>query len=155
MNRQISNSPRVGLRSLQRKIAVNVSELRKFAESAVQACLRLAKKNASNLAGLDEVSIIIISDRRMAELHQRFMNQAGPTDVLTFQHGEIFISADTANANAKRFGTSLRRELRLYIIHGLLHLQGFDDRDAKSARRMRTAERKVLNELLGPARSGV
>ena len=148
MNQHISKSPRVAARSLQRKIAVNVSELRTFAESAVRACLRLAKKNASNLAALDEVSIIIISDRRMAELHQGFMNQPGPTDVITFQHGEIFISADTAIANAKRFGTSLRRELRLYIVHGLLHLQGFDDRNAQSARRMRAAERKVLNELL-------
>jgi len=102
MNQHISKSPRVAARSLQRKIAVNVSELRTFAESAVRACLRLAKKNASNLAALDEVSIIIISDRRMAELHQGFMNQPGPTDVITFQHGEIFISADTAIANAKR-----------------------------------------------------
>src|SRR5690348_4750150 len=133
MKQTNSNTPRIGVRSLQRKIAINVSELVRFAQSAVKTCLRLEKGKASNLAALNEISIIIISDRRMAELHQRFMNQAGPTDVITFQHGEIFISGDTALTNAKRFGTSLRRELRLYIVHGLLHLQGFDDRDDKNA----------------------
>lgn len=147
MKQTNSNTPRIGVRSLQRKIAINVSELVRFAQSAVKTCLRLEKGKASNLAALNEISIIIISDRRMAELHQRFMNQAGPTDVITFQHGEILISADTALRNAKRFGTSLGRELRLYIVHGLLHLQGFDDRDDKNARRMRAAEKKVLRGL--------
>lgn len=147
MKQTNSNTPRIGVRSLQRKIAINVSELVRFAQSAVKTCLRLEKGKASNLAALNEISIIIISDRRMAELHQRFMNQAGPTDVITFQHGEILISGDTALTNAKRFGTSLGRELRLYIVHGLLHLQGFDDRDDKNARRMRAAEKKVLRGL--------
>ncbi|HLW35538.1 MAG TPA: rRNA maturation RNase YbeY, partial [Chthoniobacterales bacterium] len=128
MKRQISDRPRISVRNLQRKIAVNVDELQKFSQSAAEACLRLRQKVANGLGALNEISILIISDRRMAELHLRFMNESGPTDVITFQHGEIFISADTAQANAKRFETSVRHELRLYIVHGLLHLHGFDDR---------------------------
>lgn len=147
MKRQPARAPRIIVRNLQRKIAVNVTELQKFAELAIRACLGLPKKSASGLATLSKVSILIISDRRMAELHRRFMNEPGPTDVITFQHGEIFISADTASANSKRFGKSLRSELRLYLVHGLLHLQGFDDRDARSARQIRAAERKVLRKL--------
>ncbi len=147
MKRQIPNGPRIGVRNLQRKIAVNVDALQKFSQSAAEACLRLPQKIPNGLNALNEVSILIVSDRRMAELHLRFMNEPGPTDVITFQHGEIFISADTAQANAKRFDTSVRHELRLYIVHGLLHLRGFDDRDAKKARQMRTAEKHVLSEL--------
>ena len=147
MKRQPAGAPRIIVRNLQRKIAVSVTELQEFAKHAIRACLGLPKKTASGLATLSEVSILIISDRRMASLHRRFMNESGPTDVITFQHGEIFISADTASANAKRFGKSLGSELRLYLVHGLLHLQGFDDRDTRSARQIRAAERKVLSKL--------
>lgn len=147
MKGQISESPQVTVRSVQRKIDVKVPKLQKFARAAVDTCLGLRNKTAGGLETLDEISILIISDPRMAELHQRFMNQPGPTDVLTFQHGEIFISADTARANAVRFNTSVDRELQLYIVHGLLHLHGFDDRDAKSERKMRAAEKAVLSKV--------
>ena len=72
------------------------------------------------------------------------MNELGPTDVMTFQHGEIFISAETARRNARRFGNALGRELRLCLIHGLLHLHGFDDRDETGARKMELAQQKIL-----------
>ena len=74
------------------------------------------------------------------------MNESGPTDVITFQHGEIFISAGTARRNARRFGNALARELRLYVVHGLLHLHGFGDRDEGSARKMQIVQRRILAE---------
>ena len=80
----------------------------------------------------------------MAALHQHFMNIAGPTDVLTFQHGEIFISVDTARANAKRFRTSLLHELQLYLVHGLFHLHGYDDTTPSQAKRMQAAQARLL-----------
>jgi probable rRNA maturation factor len=147
MKRQNSRSPRIAVRNLQRKVEINLAQLQKFAASAGKTCLTLQKRTATGLEALNEVSILIISDRRMAELHERFLNESGPTDVITFQHGEIFISVDTALANAKRFDTSLRHELRLYIVHGLLHLQGFDDQDPRGTRRMRAAEKEVLGMI--------
>jgi probable rRNA maturation factor len=72
------------------------------------------------------------------------MNESGPTDVITFQHGEIFISAEMARRNARRFGNSLARELRLYIVHGLLHLHGFDDRDKAGERRIAQVQQRIL-----------
>jgi probable rRNA maturation factor len=72
------------------------------------------------------------------------MHEPGPTDVITFHHGEIFISAETARSNAGLFGTKLARELRLYIVHGLLHLHGFDDRNPAGARKMKTVQGKIL-----------
>ncbi len=144
---KVNKFPRVTVRNLQRRVALNAKDLQKFAERAAGACLGLPKKTKTDLAKLSEVSILIVSDHRMTSLHRRFRNETGPTDVLTFHHGEIFISADTAHRNAKRFGKSLRRELRLYLVHGLLHLHCFDDRDPASARKMRSAEEKILSEL--------
>jgi probable rRNA maturation factor len=134
----------ISVGNLQRKIAVNAVELEMFARKAAALCLQLPRKKKTDLETLGEISIMIVSDRRMASLHRRFMNEAGATDVITFQHGEIFISAEMAKRNARRFGNSLARELRLYVVHGLLHLHGFDDRDPAGARKMEGVQRKIL-----------
>jgi probable rRNA maturation factor len=136
--------PRISVRNLQRKIPVNVGELEEFAATAVQRCLRLRKQKRTDLRKLREVFIWLISDRRIALLHRQFLGKTAPTDVLTFQHGEIFISVETARRNARAFGNSLMRELKLYIVHGLLHLHGFDDRTPAGGRRMKTAQEKFF-----------
>src|SRR5881397_2850558 len=129
-------SPReVSVRNLQRTVPVNVGDLEKFATKAMRCCLRLHKRKLTDLTRLREIFVWLISDRRMASLHRQFLRQSGPTDVLTFQHGEIFISVETARKHARTFGTSLARELRLYIVHGLLHLHVFDDRKRADAHR--------------------
>jgi len=143
-----SRAPRISVRNLQRKIRVNVGDLETFAEGAVQRCLQLRKGKRSDLRKLREVFVWLISDRRMAVLHQQFLGQVGPTDVLTFQHGEIFISVETARRHARAFGNSLTRELELYIVHGLLHLHGFDDQTPAEARKMKTAQEKILRGAL-------
>ena len=140
--------PCISVRNLQRKIDVNVGELESFADSAVQRCLRLRKRKRSDLRKLREVFVWLISDRRIAVLHRQFLGQLGPTDVLTFQHGEIFISVETARRHARAFGNSLTRELELYIIHGLLHLHGFDDQTPGEARKMRATQEKILRGAL-------
>jgi len=85
----------------------------------------------------------------MAALHQKFMHQAGPTDVLTFQHGEIFISVDTAKRHARSFRNSLEGELCLYVVHGLLHLNGFDDRTQTGARKMQKMQERIVRNCWG------
>ena len=55
---------------------------------------------ATQLKRLREIFVLLISDRRMARLHRQFLNKAGPTDVLTFEHGEIFISVERARDHA-------------------------------------------------------
>jgi probable rRNA maturation factor len=136
--------PRINVRNLQRKIPVNVGGLENFAAGIVKACLQLRKGKQTDLRNVREVFIWLISDRRMALLHRRFLGKTGPTDVLTFQHGEIFISVDTARRNARAFANSLMRELTLYIVHGLLHLHGFDDQTPSEARKMKAAQEKIL-----------
>ncbi|HZS16969.1 MAG TPA: rRNA maturation RNase YbeY [Candidatus Udaeobacter sp.] len=133
------------LRNFQRKIRINVAELQTFATKALRCCLQLRKRQGTNLRKLNEIFIWLISDRRMASLHRKFMHQRGPTDVLTFQHGEIFISVETAKRQARAFGNSLTRELCLYIAHALLHLHGFDDRTPAAARKMEAMQNNIVD----------
>jgi rRNA maturation RNase YbeY len=138
-------APDISVRNLQRKIPVNVAKLQNFAVDAVRRCLRLNKQKETYLRKLREVFVWLISNRRMALLHRKFMHQTGATDVLTFQHGEIFISVETAKKNAGAFGNSLSEELRLCVVHGLLHLHGFDDRTQPDARKMEAAQSRILS----------
>src|ERR1041385_8296188 len=131
---------RMTVRNLQRTISVNAAALEKFATKVLRHCLQLKKGKQTDLRRLGEISVWLISDRRMAQLHRQFLGQTGPTDVLTFQHGEIFISVETAKRHARKFGNSLMAELQLYIVHGFLHLHGFDDRTQSGARRMKQAQ---------------
>src|SRR5256885_6384280 len=102
---------------------------------------------------LKDVSIALVNDATMSSLHQRFMNIAGPTDVLTFpmdetrQSGEIVICVPEARRRAKEQHGSLRNELLLYAIHGMLHLCGMDDRTQKGFERMHRMEDEILTKL--------
>ena len=142
-----SNLPKVSVRNLQRKIRLDVTGLSRFAARAAVAAAALKPKRGSGAQYLDEIFVLLVSDRRIADLHQRFMNQPGPTDIITFQHGEIFISVPTAQRQAREFGTSTIREIQLYIAHGLLHLRGFDDGNATQRAEMRSAEKAVLRRV--------
>jgi len=141
--------PEISVRNLQRTISVNAVGLQKFAARAVRHCLQVRKRKQTDLSKLPRIFVWLISDRRMARLHRQFLGQTGPTDVLTFRHGEIFISAETAKRHARLFGNSIMRELQLYIIHGLLHLHGFHDRTPAEARKMTRRQEKILSDCSG------
>jgi probable rRNA maturation factor len=138
--------PSIQVCNLQRAVPIKVPALNKFAVKGLELCLLLQKKKRTDLTKLREIFVLIVSDRRMAALHRQFLGESGPTDVITFSHGEIFISAETARRHARRFGNSLARELQLYVIHGLLHLHGFDDRTEAGARKMEVAQRRILKQ---------
>jgi probable rRNA maturation factor len=141
----------ITVRNLQRTVPVSVGDLERFAAKAVRACLQLRKRGPTDLTRLSEIFVWLVSDRRMTSLHRQFLHARGPTDVLTFQHGEIFISVETARRHARVFGNSLARELRLYIVHGLLHLHGFDDRKRADARNLERIQKRIL-EAANPKR---
>jgi probable rRNA maturation factor len=132
----------------QRATAVKLPALQDFARRALSECLKLPGRKPEALGQLAEVSVIVISDRRMAELHRRFLQEPGPTDVITFQHGEIFVSTETARRQARAFRTSLEHELHLYIAHGLLHLCGYDDKTPAGAAEMKHLQEKLVASLL-------
>jgi probable rRNA maturation factor len=140
--------PRVSVRNLQRKTRINVADLQEFAAKAARKALQLNREKKTDLRKLHEVFVSLISDRRMASLHRKFMRETGPTDVLTFQHGEIFISVDTAKRHARSFRNSLESELCLYVVHGFLHLHGFDDRTQNGARKMKKMQESILHTCI-------
>ena len=139
-----SARPGISLRNLQRKVPLDIVDLRRFAQRALELCLRLPIRRRSELQKLGEISVLIVSDRRIAWLNRQFLNEPGPTDVITFQHGEIFISAETARRQARQFRTTPKRELRLYLVHALLHLHGFSDSTAAGAREMKNTQERIV-----------
>jgi probable rRNA maturation factor len=123
------------VRNRQRKHRLDYPALQQFAERALE-------KIPDHSLG--QIDVLLISDHRMAALHRQFMNIAGPTDVITFQHGEIFVSVETAQRNARRFRSSTENEVKLYIVHGLLHLHGHDDKTAAGARAMEKVQERIV-----------
>jgi probable rRNA maturation factor len=139
--------PEISVRNLQRKISVNVAELEKFARDALKRCLQLQQRKRTDLRKLNAISVWLISDWRISRLHLQFCGESNVTDVLTFHGGEIFVSVETARRNAREFGNSLMSEIKLYIVHGLLHLHGFDDGQPAGSRRMKNTQEKILRGM--------
>ncbi len=96
------------------------------------------------MPGLEEIETTFVSDATIAKVHRDFMGIPGATDVITFDHGEIVISTETAAENAKIYGRSFQEELALYIVHGLLHLNGFKDKQPADAERMHAMQERIL-----------
>jgi probable rRNA maturation factor len=132
----------------QRSIRLRLPWLRRLALVAFEYCCETSADGQFALCGIDEVEVAIVSDRVIAGVHERFMNVPGATDVITFEHGEIVVSAQTAAAQAGLYGHSVEQELALYIIHGLLHLNGYDDLQRSDAARMRRTQQKILKVCL-------
>ena len=98
-----------------------------------------------------ELSIAFVSDAEIAQVHADFMDDASPTDVITFpaqpemkSAGEIIVSVDHAHSRAAELGEPFSRELSLYLVHGWLHLAGYDDSKESDRAKMREAEQKAL-----------
>lgn len=98
-----------------------------------------------------ELSIAFVDDATIAQIHADFMGDPTPTDVITFpadtemeSAGEIIVSVDHARQRASELGEPFSRELALYLIHGWLHLAGYDDCCDAERTKMRTAEQEAL-----------
>lgn len=96
------------------------------------------------------VSLLLTDDEEIAAIHDRFLGDATPTDVISFAidgAAELVISTETAVRCARESAHEVAAEVALYVVHGLLHLCGYDDRGARARARMRAAERAVLTSL--------
>lgn len=127
----------------QRKVRLNLPWLRKFAQHALEICNDRSHRVSTALSQLSQFEATIISDEQMADVHEQFLGARKPTDVISFDHGEILISADTALTQARDYNRPLDEEIGLYIIHGLLHLNGYDDTKAHEAEKMRDAQERI------------
>ena len=104
-----------------------------------------------------ELGVHLVDKRVMIRLNETFLRHQGSTDVITFDYreasepqvlrGEIFVCIDEALVQARRFRTSWQSELVRYVVHGLLHLSGYDDERQQARRTMKRAENRLLNRL--------
>lgn len=102
-----------------------------------------------------ELGIHLVGARRSAALNQQFLGHEGPTDIITFDHGstpervcgELFICVAEAVRQAREFGTTWSEEVRRYVIHGILHLRGYDDLEPGARRVMKREENRLVRRF--------
>jgi probable rRNA maturation factor len=136
--------------NLQRKIRLDLETLKQFSEVARSSIPEIGPRIAA---------IALISDRRMKELNGFFRGKTSTTDVLSFPHepdefdsdrsnlGDIVISAEQAARQAEENGLSLENEIKQLILHGLLHLCGYDhetDHGEMNARELDLREKLTI-----------
>ena len=146
-----TSSVPVVLQNRQRAVAINRAWLGRTAESVLAA----AHAEAA------ELSLVLVSDRRMRTLNRRYRNKDRPTDVLAFPLregrfsrfsgsllGDVVISLPTAKRQAAALGHSLRNEVARLLVHGILHLLGHDhERSVRAASAMTRKEKAILREI--------
>ena len=101
-----------------------------------------------------EISIAVVDDPTIRRLNKQYLNHDYETDVISFVldwdedrsklAGQLIVSTDTAAELARDVGGTMQEELLLYVIHGMLHLVGYDDKQTTAAQEMRQAEQKYL-----------
>ncbi|SRR5258708_30885246 len=105
---------------------------KKTANRADRVALTRFARRARELAGISgDVAILVTGDRQLRDLNRRFRRKDKATDVLSFPHadgtgGDIAVSADMAKQNARRYGHEPLEELKILVLHGMLHLAGYD-----------------------------
>ncbi len=120
-------------------------------ETAAVRLLRRLEASGAFPIGDGELSIALVDDATIARIHHDFMGDPSPTDVITFPAdfametaGEIVVSVDRARNRSVELREPFSHELSLYLVHGWLHLAGYDDRKREDRQKMRRAERSAL-----------
>jgi probable rRNA maturation factor len=136
----------VAFRNLHPRLRIRPADVRRL--------VRELDSSGLFAAPLGELSIVVLEEPRMASLHGRFLDDPTETDVITFEGdpdlglaGEIFVCADVASSYVDGDHERFPAELCLYIVHGYLHLAGFDDTSPILRRAMRAAEKRAMTVL--------
>jgi probable rRNA maturation factor len=135
----------VAITNQQRRLPVDRPLLRK----AVRAALGPSPFTSC------QISLAVVGDETMARINEEYLGHVGPTDVLSFVleeadghlEGELIVDAEVALRVAPEYQWSAAEELLLYVVHGALHLAGYDDTTAAQRAKMRARERHVLESL--------
>lgn len=136
-----STGVKVAISNRQRRLKINASLLARV----VARALEFVHDDRA------ELGIVLVDDDGIAKLNAQYHNTQGSTDILSFDygegHGELIISVDHVIAQARRFHSAPSRELVLYVVHGILHLHGYNDLAVRDRRRMRAAEERLVLRL--------
>lgn len=135
---------KISLYNTQKTVKISTKSLKK----AVLAILQYLK------VPCDEIAVHLVSKKKICDLHDQFFNDPSPTDCISFPSkkppsgyyffGDIFVSPIAAKEFVEKSGGSLYEELTLYLIHGLLHLNGYDDIKPHDRKTMRRKEKELM-----------
>lgn len=102
------------------------------------------------------VSVVFVGDRASSRINRRYLGHRGRTDVISFPlgegrtvEGEIYVNLDRARSQAREYGVRFDEEVARLVVHGALHLFGYDDRTAPLARAMKRKEDRYVGLLAG------
>ena len=147
--RQSASSPRLLWANRQRGEKVDLQRVVRLVSAALPACVSRPRHGGKSLP--PEVEITLLGEVAIAKVHGEFLDDPTPTDVITFEHGEILIGVPIASANAKRYRHPVEHEVALCAIHGLLHLLGYDDLVESERMIMHARQEEILKEALRAA----
>jgi len=136
-----------------KNLTVQHSKDYKIDKREIHRVVSLLKKEL--LFDINEMSINIITSEEIHKVNKKFLNHDYSTDIITFNYSEenntleteIFISLEDAYSNAVKYKVSLDNELLRLIIHGCLHLLGYDDKDKNDKVKMKRMENKLVNKF--------
>ena len=126
----------------QRSVKVDLPKIRRIAVAALPMCVGKPRKKGVKLP--PEVEITLLGEAAITKVHGEFLEDPTPTDVITFEHGEILIGIPIAEANARKFRHPADHEVALCAIHGLLHLLGYDDLTTQERVIMHARQAEIL-----------
>ena len=136
----------IHIKNLQKKIPISPKKIKEL--------IRKVVSSERKPAPAGEIAVCFVDGRMIRRLNRKYHSRDRVTDVLAFDLGgngrmlaDIFVSTDTAISNAKIFKTTPAYENQLYSVHGLLHILGYDDHNAKDRAVMRDKERYYLQEF--------
>lgn len=143
------------LKSTKRLIEIaNRSNRLQFSPSEVKGLFAFLEKQPEFQVPEGTLSIAFLKDQEHTKIHQEYMNNCSSTDVITFPgdsdiglSGEICVSVDFAEKSAKIHKKTLGEEITLYLLHGWLHLAGFDDREETTSKEMSQIQNKVFSRI--------
>jgi probable rRNA maturation factor len=143
-------TPEVIIGNHQKIVPVPERWLTAFEEAAPEAVrLVLEHRNGNDapLPHLGMLEVALVDDITSDRVHREFMDITGPTDVITFHHGEIVIGAEVARRQAEEYDEPLAREILRYLVHGMLHLAGHEDSTPESAATMERLQEEIVGQL--------
>jgi probable rRNA maturation factor len=124
-----------------------------FSQSRIKRRILKALTLLKNPRSGRPLGVVFLNDKEIRKLNRKYLNHDSPTDVLAFDYralgSELAISLDTAARNAKIYNTSPKEEIMLYIIHGILHLCGYNDTTLKARKRMFKKQSAIMKAVSG------
>lgn len=130
-------------------------------KSLFECFLKVLEKKIAKILGKKngKISLVIVDDKKIHKINKEYRGVDKPTDVISFEYmedtcavyggdvvviGDIFISLDTSKRQAKEHNHTLKKELSILFVHGLLHVLGFDHNDDKEEAEMEKWAKKIL-----------